>query len=217
MIKLVQEHRLFFILYAAFLVAGAILLLTIDKGREIIFVNGLHTPWFDAFFLNVTRLAEAPAFILMLLVILFGGFGNGLILATTYASVGGLVQFLKTIVFDEQLRPSLYFSSSIQLNFVPGMEVARYHSFPSGHTALAFALFLSLCFITKNKAWSVAFFAMALLVGLSRVYLLQHFFIDVYFGSLLAVIITTLVRSSITQSAAYQKLTWRNKTLFAND
>lgn len=215
MIKLVLQHRIFYILYVVFLLAGAVLLLSMNKGREIIFVNGLHTPWLDVFFLNVTRIAEAPAFILMLLIILFGGFGNGMILAITYASVGGLVQLLKKIVFEEQLRPALYFSDT-PLNFVQGMDVAKYHSFPSGHTAIAFALCLSLCFITKNKSWGALYFTMALMVGLSRVYLLQHFIIDVYFGSLLAVIITTLVRSGITESAAYQKLTWRNKTLFAN-
>jgi membrane-associated phospholipid phosphatase len=52
----------------------------------------------------------------------------------------------------------------------------------------------------KKKNLSSILMAMAILVGLSRVYLLQHFFIDIYFGSLIGfligIITYTLMESS---------------------
>jgi len=65
-----------------------------------------------------------------------------------------------------------------------------WHSFPSGHTITAFAFFLALTFFTKNHAWQVLYFVLAVLVGFSRIYLQQHFAIDVLVGSLVGVLVT---------------------------
>jgi len=57
-----------------------------------------------------------------------------------------------------------------------------------------------LTLMMKKKNLSSILMAMAILVGLSRVYLLQHFFIDIYFGSLIGfligIITYTLMESS---------------------
>jgi membrane-associated phospholipid phosphatase len=61
------------------------------------------------------------------------------------------------------------------------------HSFPSGHTTSAFALFFSLALIMRRPGWDAACFALAALVALSRVYLAQHFLADTLAGAGLGV------------------------------
>jgi membrane-associated phospholipid phosphatase len=64
----------------------------------------------------------------------------------------------------------------------------RAHSFPSGHSASAFALFFSLAHITRQRSWEVFWLIMAVAVSYSRVYLSQHFLIDILGGSLIGII-----------------------------
>jgi len=68
------------------------------------------------------------------------------------------------------------------------------HSFPSGHTITAFAFFLALAFFTKRPAIHFLYFLLAVLVGYSRVYLSQHFAIDVLAGSFVGVSVTILCK-----------------------
>jgi membrane-associated phospholipid phosphatase len=66
-------------------------------------------------------------------------------------------------------------------------------SFPSGHTASAFSMFLVLSHFSKNRWRSFSCFLAAFFVGYSRMYLAQHFFADVYGGAIIAVIMTIVV------------------------
>lgn len=102
-------------------------------------------------------------------------------------------QFLKHKVFVEELRPKKYFEGVQELYFVPGVENHLLHSFPSGHATSAFALYFSLALIVKGKMYNVLFFFIALLAAYSRVYLSQHFFEDIYIGSLIGVAFSLLV------------------------
>lgn len=213
--QLLKDNAGFYFPYAFFLLIGALSIMFGNKGSEIIWINARHTPLLDQTFVTITKLAEGPAFLLMFLVILFGGYGRGLILLHIYGVVAGVVQLLKHFVFENELRPALYMTSHA-LRFPDGIDVLQYHSFPSGHTALGFALFLSLAIISKNKLFGFVFFILALAVGASRVYLLQHFFRDIYFGSLIAVCITTLAWHYIPRTKFYQNITWKDKSLLSN-
>ena len=100
------------------------------------------------------------------------------ILATAYAIMGGTVLTVKSTSRVE--RP----------------DGSSNNSFPSGHTATAFSLFLFCCFISAKK-WIVPLgFIYALLGGYARIYVAQHFPLDVgagiftaYFSTLIAWII----------------------------
>ena len=91
-------------------------------------------------------------------------------------------------------RPVAFFDESIHLNFVDGVDVHSSNTFPSGHTATAFALFALLYIALNNRSIiiSTSLFILAFLVGLSRVYLLQHFIVDAYFGAILGVLSVAL-------------------------
>jgi len=57
----------------------------------------------------------------------------------------------------------------------------KFHSFPSGHTATAFAFFGVIGFAYRRR-WAWSFLALAGVVGWSRLYINAHFFSDVLVG-----------------------------------
>jgi undecaprenyl-diphosphatase len=65
------------------------------------------------------------------------------------------------------------------------------HSFPSGHTATAFACATVLAHFVPR--WRVPFFVLAALIGLSRVYNGMHYPTDVLAGAVLGVLIALLL------------------------
>lgn len=209
----VLQNRIFLSLYLLFLIAGGIIIAIYEKGDEIVYFNSLHTPLLNEIFKRITQLAEFPVMILILLIAVFSSYGKGLLLWVNSLFVFAGVQLFKKVVFAAEVRPSIFFEGKASLDFVQGLEIARYHSFPSGHTATAFALFFMLSILSKDKRWSFLFFTLALMVGVSRVYLLQHFFRDVYFGSLLAVTITAVFYLTFAQTKLYNNLSWKDKAL----
>jgi membrane-associated phospholipid phosphatase len=201
------------LLYLLFLVAGAALIAGVKKGDETIFFSSLHTGIADVCFKWITRMAEAPMLALIIILALRFGYGKGLLVALNNLLVFAFVLLFKEVIFAHAPRPAAFFEGKQQLNFVQGVEIWRDNSFPSGHTAAAFALFFMLSIITPNKKWSVLFFALALLVGISRIYLLEHFLTDVYFGSVLGVGITAAFYLIFGESNFYRNLKWKDKAL----
>lgn len=65
------------------------------------------------------------------------------------------------------------------------------HSFPSGHTATAFACATVLSSFVPR--WRVPLFVLATLIGLSRVYNAMHYPTDVLAGAILGVLIALLL------------------------
>lgn len=212
--KFIQQNIFFYSLFILFLMVGGGLLLYFEKGDEIIYFNSLHTPFFDVFFKYVTLLAEAPLLLFSLLIALRFSYGKGLILALNLLLIFAIIGGLKHFVFASEVRPSIFFEGKVHLHFVQGLEILKYHSFPSGHSAGAFGFFCMLSLLVKNKQWSVLFFILALLAGISRVYLLQHFFRDVYAGSLIAVFCSTIFYLTFVRSGFYNQLHWKDKALF---
>ena len=68
---------------------------------------------------------------------------------------------------------------------------AKYHAFPSGHTASSVAYFGVLAFV--NLRLFAALLPIPLLIGFSRLYLGSHHFSDVIAGALLGVAIAVLI------------------------
>jgi membrane-associated phospholipid phosphatase len=217
LIRLLKHNSPFLVLHLLFLIAGAYIIAQYEHGSEILYANALHTNALNKFFLLATKIAEGPGLILALLIALYSAYGKGLLMLINILATSGLVQFLKHIVFSNQLRPAEFFKGTHELIFIPGLEMARYNSFPSGHTAAAFAMFFTLSLFAKNKYWGLLYFTLALLVGISRVYLMQHFFRDVYVGSAIGVFVPALLWLTFAQSNLYQNIKWRDKSLFKNN
>jgi len=97
-----------------------------------------------------------------------------------------ITQSSKQVFFKSENRPTAVITNASLIHKVPGIEIHTTNSFPSGHTATAFSLFLFCCFIS-TKRWIVPVgFAYALIGGYARIYAAQHFPIDVGAGILVA-------------------------------
>nr|MCU0348977.1 phosphatase PAP2 family protein [Saprospiraceae bacterium] len=81
-----------------------------------------------------------------------------------------------------------------KLTFVEGVDLhSAATSFPSGHAMSAFALYSLLVFILPSqKRFALPLFALALSVAISRIYLVQHFWPDVYAGGIIGVLLAML-------------------------
>lgn len=115
---------------------------------------------------------------------------SSIILSTLFA------QLSKNIFFKGIPRPSLAILDPSLFHTVSGVELHTLNSFPSGHTTTAFTIFL-LATVLIDKKWVLPVgFLYAILAGYSRVYLAQHFPIDVA-GGICAAIITLLLSVQI--------------------
>ncbi|OYW82110.1 MAG: hypothetical protein B7Z27_00595, partial [Sphingobacteriia bacterium 32-37-4] len=101
-----------------------------------------------------------------------------------------LVQTGKKIIYPNEARPTAAIESTTQspIHTVKGVIVHSNNSFPSGHTTTAFSLFLLGCLLLPYTYFWLIGFTAALLAGYSRVYLAQHFPLDVGAGIVCAVI-----------------------------
>ncbi len=176
----------FFIPYLIVLVTVAIYLSLHDKGDFLLWVNSHHTAWLDSFFMFTNALGEEIfAGIAVLMLIIFTSYGYGLAGALAWVLAGLTTQLLKRQVFADFPRPALFFKELKEIYFVPGLHINEHFSFPSGHTTVAFAICTVLALSVKNKMWGLFFIAMAVIGGLSRIYLSQHFLMDTFVGSII--------------------------------
>lgn len=189
MIYKVLKNSLFFLIpYAIILLASGFILAIYSKPDIHIWLNRYNSGFSDWVFSHVTYLGDGIFVICIALVLLFYSLRSSVFLLTSYLSTGLVVQILKRIVFADYLRPVKYFNDTVQLHLVDGVRLLNGHSFPSGHSASAFALFLSLAVISRNRYIQVICFILACTVAYSRVYLSQHFLVDIVAGSMIGVI-----------------------------
>jgi membrane-associated phospholipid phosphatase len=212
--QLIQEHRFFLGIFAVYIVLGAIGFLFYQQGIETLFFDRHHTPLRDDIFVFLTGLAEWQSLTLIALVLLLTRLKYFFIYMIDISIVGIVVMTLKLAVFPERVRPAIFFGSHQALHFVPGLRILTENSFPSGHTTVAFAAFFLLAIFIKRTSASMALLAMSLLVGISRMYLLQHFWIDVYFGSLLGILITLLVYIGLQKPMIHSDSRLMNLSLY---
>jgi membrane-associated phospholipid phosphatase len=190
------KSNLFFLLpFFAFVVVGGVLLNVHSKEVLLLAVNSRFSAFGDVFFRYYTHLGDGVTYLILgILMLVFVSKYKGLLMIACYALTSIPVQLIKRFAFEENYRPRAHFwFDSHKLHFPEGAEELVSHSFPSGHSATAFSMFLLFSFFLKDKMMSLLFFVMAVLVAYSRMYLAAHFFADVYGGSLISVCITLLV------------------------
>lgn len=205
-----KENLLFIVPFIVWLVVGAGILASISKGDLVLFFNENRNQFASFYFIIASKFAEYSFIIFFIFILLNQSYGNAFMASLTWAASGIGAQILKQIF--NLPRPAAFFGDS-NLNIIGNMELHYAHSFPSGHSTTAFALFFIFGFFVKNKKWQILFFFLALSTAFSRIYLLQHFFIDVYFGSILGVLIATIVFVSINSSNIFGFQNWKHKKL----
>ena len=189
--KLLKENGPFLIPYLIFLVFSVILLLTFTKTELHILSNKANSPFFDYFFKYATYLGDGSMIAVLFVVLLFVKYRYAFSFLTGSLATSLIVNIIKKLFLHDVYRPSKYFEmfETYQLHLVEGVNLYSFQSFPSGHTATAFNVFLTLAILSKNNTLKLLLFIAALLVGYSRVYLSQHFFIDIIAGSFLGTLL----------------------------
>jgi len=203
--KLFQKNRWFYIPYLFFLLTSSIILLVFKKTDIHLYINNIHCNLADFFFKFYTHVGNGKVIAIAIFIMLFFSYRNTIIMAISTLLSTSVLLLFKEVLFSNIDRPKLVFSKIQQLYFVPGIEVHTSYSFPSGHTISGFSLFLFLALISKNNYLKFIFFILAFCIGYSRMYLSQHFLIDVYVGSIMGVFFTTL--------AYYWGSNWKNDKL----
>ncbi len=195
MLKLLTENRYFFIPFLLALIVGTYLLATVEKGTFVLYFATERKPLIDQIFLWITRCAEEPVYAVIALTCLFIRFRYTILVA-----LAGILSLLISSVLKSLFalpRPGyVYWVENDRdiISYVPGYPANEaMSSFPSGHTMSAFALYGLIALLLYNKKWGLPLFILALLIGISRIVLTQHFLQDVYFGAFLGVLLAMVL------------------------
>ncbi|MBN2523810.1 MAG: phosphatase PAP2 family protein [Bacteroidales bacterium] len=188
MSELIKRNIFFLLPLSILLVALIPLMILIPKTDLHIYLNQHHTDFTDIFFKYITVFGSGLSFVFVGMIYLLFSFRRSFVVISSGVLAGLVVQFLKRIVFTGVLRPSVVFEDVTVLHIIDGIKLHTYYSFPSGHSATVFALCFSLAVFAKRKILKLALFCLAGLVAYSRIYLSQHFLIDVYAGSVIGLL-----------------------------
>jgi membrane-associated phospholipid phosphatase len=164
--------------------------------------NQLNLPILDLLMPYITMLGDGLLILLIgVLFLLFINPRTGWLIVISYLFSSLIVQFSKHVLFPEAMRPYFYLKAIPDFHAIPGFLYYEFNSFPSGHTASAFALATLLSFSVQNNSLkSVGLLLGASLVGFSRIYLSQHFLVDVTVGSIVGVLSVYLLQSAIPKT-----------------
>jgi len=186
-----------------------------DKGDFVLWVNERHTTTADLFFRYFTEVGSWFAITGAFFAFLFVRYRYSLLIGVAGLLSGSITFFGKRVLFPDYPRPSIYFGNDTALNFVEGVSIRSYHSFPSGHTATAFALTFMLALIVNRPIFTILMMITASLVGLSRIYLLLHFYTDTFVGAIIGIGCSAFVWYFLQQQVPYllQNEKWENALL----
>ena len=164
-------------------------------------LNSWHTSTEDTFFKYYSMLAEGPLYVLALLPIFWKQIQMTILFALSELTGGAVLQILKHLFsFD---RPISAFENcpNMVLPLVQGVDMHHSNSFPSGHASTFFVFFTCCALILayhykkeeihNRRSWLLIDSAMVFMLILaalgaySRVYLSQHFLLDVCVGSII--------------------------------
>lgn len=194
MYNIFRKNRFFLIPHLFFLLTFGILLIVFSKTELHIISNEANTPFLDTFFKYATYLGDGTVIAVLFIILLFVKYRFAFAFLTGSLVTALVVNLFKKVILHDMYRPSKYFElyETYKLHLIEGVKMHSLQSFPSGHTATAFNLFFMMALIVKSKTLKLFFFIMALLVAYSRVYISQHFLIDITAGSILGVIFMLL-------------------------
>ena len=196
----IKNNIVFLSLSLMLIIALGLALFFISKGDLHLLLCNRHTPARDIFYRYYTHVAEWFPYIVCVALLIFGRIGDGVFASSAMLGSALTTQLFKHII--NAPRPVTWFSENlphIQLPLVDGVTMNHWFSFPSGHTTSFFSLAFVLAIIaTKDMsaqrfnsiAIQVLLFILAALGGYSRIYLSQHFALDVFAGVVVGVGIT---------------------------
>lgn len=198
-----KENRSFFLAYFLILAIALFILFNYSKTDGFILLNFYHTPFLDFVFEGITLLGDGIFSILFCLALLLVRKRYLSFMAfISFATSGIVAQVLK--YFISEARPAIFLEKINYPYFIENVTLHNFHSFPSGHSTSIFALVSIITFASKDKKYAIPLLLLGALVGYSRMYLGQHFMVDVTVGSLIGVLFSII--SWISFQSFYEEL-----------
>ncbi|NLR82632.1 membrane-associated phospholipid phosphatase [Chitinophaga polysaccharea] len=194
LITLFRKNIYFFLPFLLWLIVGGVMLATYSQRELFLGINGEHSEWADVLVTGLTYLGDGIMFgIVLFLMLVTQRFRLFFIGLAVLLLVTLIVQVAKH--YFNAPRPISYFGdeTATLVHTVRWVSVHSSCSFPSGHSAAAFGMFSFLALIWNNKKTGLLFFIMGICAAYSRIYLAQHFFADVYAGSIVGTLSTVIV------------------------
>ena len=170
------------------------LVILITQSESLLMINGNNSKILDQLMYHITRLPEL--FMIVFVIVLSAFHERKVFLSTIIAmSICGLsIVIFKQIIFSDFERPLAWLSSNkINYHKVDGIKLHSNGSFPSGHTMSAFCALAIAGFISKNGFVQFLLFLLACASAYSRVYVAQHYLMDVYAGALIGYFYALLI------------------------
>lgn len=185
-----KQGRIFIALTALLVLISCFFLFVMNKGELHLAFDHFHLNSNPTFFRYFTYMGDGLAFVIVVLGLIALRKPRKLVFSFAFTGVIVLftVSFLKGVFFSDIARPWGYFEAG-SLRVIPGLDQHTSKSFPSGHTMAAFALYGLMSFWISAKRSGYILCMVAAAVGYSRIYLNQHFLVDVTVGATLGTFI----------------------------
>ncbi len=191
----IRKNSLVLSRYFILLAVSLYFIFSYEKYSIHLYINQyVGNKYLNAFFYYITYLGDGALAVFILLVILFLNVRLGVYAAVSFLSAALVATILKRLIFEDVNRPSFIFQwiEKRELKLVEDVELYIHNSFPSGHATQAFAILMCLVFASSNRFLQISFFILALLTSFSRVYLSQHWLVDITAGSMIGVAFSAL-------------------------
>lgn len=160
------------------------------------FLESIRTPIINSFMLLVTQLGEETAFLVLAMIFFWCVDKKRGYLLMSVGFIGTMAnQFMK--LWFRVPRPWVMDDNFTILE--EAREAAAGYSFPSGHTTSAVGTFGSIAASAAHKWTKVLAVTIAVLVGLSRMYIGVHTPADVIVGALTSIVLIILLRNVCLQ------------------
>lgn len=186
-----KENQTFFLGYFFLLLIAVIILLVNTKEAGFILLNPYHSDFLNFVFEGVTLLGDGLFTVAFCVVLLFVKKRYlSFIVFLSFATSGIITQVIKDFVIEA--RPAVFLEKTKYPYFINHVTLHNFHSFPSGHSTSAFALVSIIAFAVEDKKYAIPLLLLATIISYSRIYLGQHFLLDVSVGSFLGVLFSVI-------------------------
>lgn len=194
MVQKIKSIAPFLIGYVCFACLLIFVIVAHQQGDWVLYMSENRTPFLNNLFKIWTLFGEEIFYIVAMLLAFYKSIRDGLVAALSAPLVMVIVFLLKTYLAHP--RPRIYLDTIGRLSEFQAIEGVHFlggsMSFPSGHTAAGFAICTFLALTFTKLPYQIFFLVLAIGVGISRIYLGQHFPKDVLFGSFLGIAIVFL-------------------------
>ncbi len=174
----------FNILFFVFWVFSVVVLLFTNRGDVEILINKTSISAFDKPFYFLTFLGHGTFAVIVLIILMLKNYYHSFYMFFSLLFVTIFSNLFKRLFFLQLLRPQWNFYYDDYSRVIFDAPVNYLRSFPSGHTMTIFALAAILTLIINKRNFSLVFFFIAIMVSISRIYLLQHYYTDILWGAI---------------------------------